>query len=87
MRAIKMYREETGSGSAAAAEAVERLGRPSKSDAATSPALRATPARPTGAEARSVVERRRIGPMLSLLALAAGFGALFALVYLLTAAG
>lgn len=87
MRAIKMYREETGSGWAAAAEAVERLARPSKSDAAMSPALRPAPARPTGAARPGVVERKRIGPMLVLLALAAGFGALFALVYLLTAAG
>lgn len=87
MRAIKMYRDETGSGWAAAAEAVERLGAPSKSDAAKAPGLRPTLARPAGADVRTVVERRPISPMLVLLALAAGFGALFALVYLLTAAG
>lgn len=90
MHAIKMYREETGSGWAAAAEAVERIQAGGKPDDTTAPARRPPALRPKGGSAGAsarIVERSRISPMLVLFALAAGSGAVFGLVYLLTERG
>jgi hypothetical protein len=85
MHAIKKYREETGSGWAAAAEAVDAI------RAGETPGVSGRQARRTRghgpadvAPASRIVERRRVNPMLVLLALAALSGALFGLAYVLT---
>ncbi len=85
MHAIKKYREETGSGWAAAAEAVDAI------RAGGTPSVSGRRARHTGGHgsadvvpASRIVERRRVNPMLVLLSLAALSGALFGLAYVLT---
>lgn len=87
IHAIKLYREQNGGGWAAAADAVERIGDGGNPDAAKTPPRRPPAQRPKNASVPPsvrIVERRRISPMLMLLALAAASGAVFGLVYLLT---
>jgi hypothetical protein len=87
MHAIKLYRERNGGGWAAAAEAVERIGAGGNPDAAKTPPQRLPAQRPKSPSASPsvrIVERRRISPMLMLLALAAASGTVVGLVYLLT---
>lgn len=86
MHAIKKYREATGSGWAAAAEAVDPI-RAGGTPGTGPEAQRVRGRSAAGAELASasrVVERRRVSPMLVLVSLAALSGALFGLVYLLT---
>ncbi len=87
MRAIKKYREETGSGWAAAAEAVDLIRAGGTPEATPSEARRRggpSPAAPAPGSSSHIVERRRTNPMLVLLSLAALSGALFGVAYLLT---
>jgi hypothetical protein len=85
MHAIKKYREETGSGWAAAAEAVDVI-RAGGTPGVPGPEARRTRGHGSTipAPAPRIVERRRVNPMLVLLSLAALFGALFGLAYALT---
>ena len=86
MRAIKMYREETGSGWAAAAEAVERIQSGGAPGSAAQPNARKPAARLQGAAPEiRVVERAKFGPTAILLLLAALSGAVFGIAYLLAA--
>ncbi len=83
MRAIMMYRGETGIGWAAAAEAVERIQSGGPPKPVEPPKAAARPPAPA-AEFR-VVERATFRPVAVLLFLAALSGAVFGLVYLFTA--
>ena len=87
MRAIMKYREETGSGWAAAAEAIASIRAGGMPGAPPPEARRVREVPPSGAgpaPAPRIVERRRVNPMLVLLALAALSGALFGLAYVVT---
>jgi ribosomal protein L7/L12 len=76
IEAIRLYRAATGVGLKEAKHAIDAM--IAEKDAGRRPA-RSSPVGPR------VVERRRIGPMLILLSLAALFGTVFGLVILLTA--
>jgi hypothetical protein len=67
LTAVRRYRETTGAGLAEAERAVERI------------RAGARAMQPVRAEAHAIVQRRRVPPLLALLALAALFGTVFAL--------